>query len=100
MRCTGYIYPALLTALVPFRSYILSRVFSEEDLKYLDPTAETEKEHQDEQRKIRHNRNDSFDSDQSDVHFGHFHPEALQEELKDRHEQEGIEVIQPPAVEP
>lgn len=80
----GYIYPALLTILVPFRSFILSRVFDEKDLKYLDPTAESEKEHLEEARKIRHNRNNSFDSDNSDVHFGHFHPDALRDELKHR----------------
>ncbi|CAB9531062.1 bicarbonate transporter-like protein 11 [Seminavis robusta] len=81
----GYIYPALLTALVPLRSYILSRVFSEADLKYLDPSAETDEELEEEQRAIRHNRNDSFDDSNDDgPHFGHFHPEAIKNELKKR----------------
>ena len=33
----GYLYPALLTALVPLRSYVLSKCFDPEHLKYLDP---------------------------------------------------------------
>lgn len=80
----GYIYPALLTALVPFRAYVLSRFFSAEDMKYLDPSDEPEEELQEERRTIRHNRNDSFDSVQEEVHRGQFHPEALQNELKHR----------------
>lgn len=46
----GYIYPALLVLLVPFRSYILSQVFSEADLKHLDPADESEEEYEDEQK--------------------------------------------------
>lgn len=36
----GYIFPALIASLVPFRTYIVSRLFSEEDLVYLDPLDE------------------------------------------------------------
>ncbi|ACI65724.1 predicted protein, partial [Phaeodactylum tricornutum CCAP 1055/1] len=32
----GYIYPALLTALVPVRSYVMERIFKQEDIKFLD----------------------------------------------------------------
>jgi hypothetical protein len=38
---SGYIFPALVAALVPVRSYFVRYLFSEEDLKYLDPFAET-----------------------------------------------------------
>ena len=38
---TGYIFPALVAALVPIRSYLVYYMFSEEDLKFLDPFAET-----------------------------------------------------------
>jgi hypothetical protein len=50
----GYIYPALLTALVPIRSYILDRLFDADDLKYLDPFGdeESEQDYHDEQRKF------------------------------------------------
>jgi hypothetical protein len=38
---SGYIFPALVAALVPIRSYLVYYMFTEEDLKYLDPFAET-----------------------------------------------------------
>jgi len=62
----GYIYPALLTALVPVRSYILDRWFDQEDLKHLDPFGETEEDYHEEQRVIHHQRNDSFSEDEID----------------------------------
>ena len=39
--CTlpGYIYPALLVALVPVRRYFVSRILSADDLNYLDPSS-------------------------------------------------------------
>lgn len=60
----GYIYPALLTALVPVRSYILSRFFSEQDMKHLDPFGETEEDYHEGQRLFHHHRSESFDSDE------------------------------------
>jgi GNAT superfamily N-acetyltransferase len=51
----GYIYPALLALLVPFRSYVLHRFFKEEDMKHLDPADETEEEYHDEQRMVHEN---------------------------------------------
>jgi hypothetical protein len=50
----GYIYPALLTALVPLRSYVVSRWFSQDDLQHLDPVTETEEEYHEEQREFHH----------------------------------------------
>jgi hypothetical protein len=58
----GYIYPALLTLLVPLRSYVLERIFKKEDMKHLNPFGEDEDNYQEEQRAIHHTRNDSFDS--------------------------------------
>lgn len=46
----GYIYPALLTALVPVRSYILQKLFDDEDLKHLDPHDSNDEEYEEEQR--------------------------------------------------
>ncbi len=43
-RSAGYIYPALLIALVPIRSYLLSRILSADDLDYLDPSSESAEE--------------------------------------------------------
>ena len=48
----GYIYPLLLVLLVPFRSFILSKYFSEEDLKHLDPVDESVEEYEEEQKKF------------------------------------------------
>jgi len=50
----GYIYPLLLTLLVPFRSYVLECLFKPEDVKHLDPVDETEEEFHDEQRMVHH----------------------------------------------
>mmetsp|Transcript_8400 Transcript_8400/g.17826 ORF Transcript_8400/g.17826 Transcript_8400/m.17826 type:complete len:614 (-) Transcript_8400:92-1933(-) len=48
----GYIYPALLTALVPVRSFILSRLFCAEDVKYLDPMGGNEEDYHHEQIEV------------------------------------------------
>ncbi|GAX23544.1 hypothetical protein FisN_14Hh279 [Fistulifera solaris] len=40
----GYIYPALLIVLVPIRSYVVSRIFSADDLKFLDPSSQSAEE--------------------------------------------------------
>ena len=50
----GYLYPLLLTLLVPFRSYVLECVFDGSDSKYLDPTDELEEEFYNEQRMVQH----------------------------------------------
>ena len=80
----GYIYPALLTALVPFRSYILDHLFDEKDTEFLDPTNESEEEYVAELRAILvAHRNDSFDLDDA-LRFPHradFHPKAYQKDL-------------------
>jgi hypothetical protein len=81
---TGYIYPALLTALVPLRSRVLSKLFSEQDLKYLDPSSATEREHDEEQRAFRMNRNDSFGFNDDLPQLGQFHPDAIKNELRYR----------------
>jgi hypothetical protein len=62
----GYLYPALLTALVPFRTYVLTRFFDDEHLKVLDPHGadQSDDDYREEQRQIHHNRNDSFDSEE------------------------------------
>lgn len=62
----GYIYPALLTLLVPLRIYILDRLFETGDLKHLDPVGETEEEFHDEQRMVHHALQNG-DVDEEDV---------------------------------
>ena len=38
----GYVFPAFIAGFVPFRSFIVNRLFDENDLKYLDPVDETD----------------------------------------------------------
>mmetsp|Transcript_20933 Transcript_20933/g.45469 ORF Transcript_20933/g.45469 Transcript_20933/m.45469 type:complete len:660 (+) Transcript_20933:306-2285(+) len=64
----GYIYPALLTALVPFRSYVLSRWFSDEETRHLDPFGESEEEFH-EHEKLYHKAQHSGDYDEEDLEF-------------------------------
>lgn len=59
----GYIYPLLLTLLVPFRSYVLECLFKPEDTKHLDPVDETEEEFHDEQRMVHHTLGHSTDEE-------------------------------------
>ena len=59
----GYIYPLLLTLLVPFRSYVLEYLFKPEDTKHLDPADETEEEFHDEQRMVHHTLGHSTDEE-------------------------------------
>eukprot|EP00980_Cylindrotheca_fusiformis_P007792 scaffold1669_cov129-Cylindrotheca_fusiformis.AAC.3 len=57
----GYVFPLLIAIFVPVRSFIVSRLFSEEDLKHLDPSDETEDDYKEEQ--INLNKNDGGSSD-------------------------------------
>lgn len=87
----GYIYPALLTALVPFRSYILDRLFDADDLKHLDPVDETQEEYHDEQKAIHlAQRQGSFDSEEFEFPSrAEFRPDGRKkEEWKRRHRAE------------
>lgn len=83
----GYIYPALLTALVPFRSYVISRWFDEKDLEHLDPFGETEQEYHDEQKAIHvAQQPSSFDAleDHNFPNRAEFRPQGLKKELSHR----------------
>mmetsp|Transcript_15955 Transcript_15955/g.44710 ORF Transcript_15955/g.44710 Transcript_15955/m.44710 type:complete len:800 (-) Transcript_15955:55-2454(-) len=48
----GYIFPALVAALVPFRIMVLPKIFSDSDMLYLDPTGETDEDYHKEQQEI------------------------------------------------
>ena len=99
---TGYIYPALLTCLVPIRSYVLTRCFSERDMEHLDPSGESEQEYYDEQKEIeeaQRRRHDSFDSEQELIfpNRAEFRPEGLAREL--RHRRHAAKVTVPLSVQ-
>jgi hypothetical protein len=59
---SGYIFPALIAALVPVRSYIVSRLFTEEDVLYLDPMAETQQDFS--EKEVMEDDNDNDDDEQ------------------------------------
>jgi hypothetical protein len=61
----GYLYPAFLTALVPFRSFVLDRMFDHKDLVHLDPAGESEEDYHEEQRAIHMAQNNpSYDEEE------------------------------------
>lgn len=80
----GYIFPALIGLLVPFRSFIMSRLFSEEDLKYLDPIGLTEDEAHDE-KVLLMSRIPSAGEDDVEAAampgFGDFHAEGMKKDI-------------------
>eukprot|EP00526_Cylindrotheca_closterium_P007407 CAMPEP_0113654712 /NCGR_PEP_ID=MMETSP0017_2-20120614/29301_1 /TAXON_ID=2856 /ORGANISM="Cylindrotheca closterium" /LENGTH=690 /DNA_ID=CAMNT_0000567875 /DNA_START=66 /DNA_END=2138 /DNA_ORIENTATION=- /assembly_acc=CAM_ASM_000147 len=49
---SGYVFPALIAIFVPFRLYVVSRFFSKQDLKYLDPVGESDEDYVAEQREL------------------------------------------------
>mmetsp|Transcript_46056 Transcript_46056/g.111546 ORF Transcript_46056/g.111546 Transcript_46056/m.111546 type:complete len:613 (-) Transcript_46056:89-1927(-) len=59
----GYVFPALIALYVPVRSFIVSRLFSPEDLQHLDPSGESEEDYHDEQREYNHCEGDVDDAD-------------------------------------
>jgi hypothetical protein len=52
LRIKGYVFPALIAIFVPFRSFIVSKFFTEEDLKHLDPVGESDEDYFEEQVEI------------------------------------------------
>ena len=71
----GYLYPLLLVILVPIRSYILSRIFSEKDLKRLDPHGKEEEKkdnYHEDQRILHQHQRASMSIDQEALEFPHF----------------------------
>ena len=96
----GYIYPALLTALVPFRSYLVERWFDDDELKHLDPVGETEDDYHEEQKKIHEaRRQSSFDSEELTApNRAEFRGEGIKRELrkllKHQHHDDVVEVLE------
>merc|ERR1712238_198633 len=84
----GYIYPLLLTLLVPFRSFVLDRCFTSSDLQHLDPQNETEEEFHDEQKLVHHAMiHDQGSVDEEDVAFttrAEFHPQGMKRAVTEK----------------
>jgi hypothetical protein len=81
----GFIFPALIGLLVPIRMFIISRWFSAEDLKILDPISLTEDEAHDEKVMLM-SRIPSVDADEVEAtaipRHGDFHAEGIQNDIQ------------------
>jgi len=85
----GYIFPALVGALVPVRSFFVSRCFSDKDLEYLDPIGETEDELHDERVKYLQHKPSIDEAEIRDMPgFSDFRAGGIQADIaaKDNHE--------------
>merc|ERR1712238_566736 len=88
----GYIYPLLLTLLVPFRSFVLDRCFTSSDLQHLDPQNETEEEFHEEQKLVHHAMiHDQGSVDEEDVAYttrAQFHPQGMKRALTEKEKEQ------------
>ena len=82
----GFIFPVLVAALVPIRSFVVARFFSEADLNYLDPIGETEEEVHDE-RALYYERRPSVDDAEVTADapgFSDFHAAGMQHDIEEK----------------
>jgi hypothetical protein len=77
----GYIFPALVAALVPIRSYFVAWCFSENDLQYLDPIGETEDEAHDEKTKYLERRPSVDEAEHQLPTMSDFHAEGIKKDF-------------------
>jgi hypothetical protein len=81
----GYLFPALIMLLVPIRSFLVSRWFSEEDLRYLDPIDLTEEEVHDEKvmmmLRVPSEGEDAVEAT-AIPGFGDFHAEGMKKDIR------------------
>mmetsp|Transcript_10860 Transcript_10860/g.25254 ORF Transcript_10860/g.25254 Transcript_10860/m.25254 type:complete len:613 (+) Transcript_10860:293-2131(+) len=77
----GWIFPALVGALVPVRSFFVSRFFDEDDLVYLDPISQTEEETHDEKVKYLERRPSVDEADIAEPGFSDFHAEGIKHDI-------------------
>ena len=87
MPCmSGFIFPVLVAALVPIRSFLVARCFSDADLNYLDPIGETEDEQHDE-RALYYERRPSVDDAEVTANapgFSDFHAAGMQHDIEEK----------------
>lgn len=90
---SGYIFPALVTALVPLRSLVMPYLFTDEDLNHLDPAGETEDDYHEEQELFHHERRPSLDEADMAVGFSAFRPAGMPHSAGEMHQPPHEEVI-------
>ena len=81
----GYIFPVLVVILIPFRLFVVSRFFKDEDLIYLDPIGETEEEAHDEKAKYLEHK-PSIDEAEADAlpGFSDFHAVGMLHDIAEK----------------
>jgi len=81
----GYIFPILVVILIPFRLYVVSRIFNDDDLIYLDPIGETEEEVHDEKVKYLEHK-PSIDEAEIDAlpGFSDFHADGMLHDIAEK----------------
>ena len=77
----GWIFPALVGALVPVRSFFVSRVFTDDDLVYLDPISQTDEETHDEKVKYHERRPSVDEADVGQTGFSDFHAAGMKHDI-------------------
>ena len=77
----GWIFPALVGALVPVRSFFVSRVFNKDDLVYLDPISQTEEETHDEKVKYLERRPSVDEAEIDEPGFSDFHAQGIKHDI-------------------
>lgn len=87
----GFIFPALVGALVPIRSFFVSRCFSDKDLEYLDPISETEEEVHDERVKYMEKQPSVDEAEVVDMPgFSDFRARGIQADIETRKHEEDL----------
>lgn len=93
MCMSGFIFPVLVAALVPIRSFLVARCFSDADLNYLDPIGETEDEQHDE-RALYYERRPSVDDAEVTANapgFSDFHAAGMQHDIEEKKIRDNID---------
>ncbi|KAL9186318.1 hypothetical protein ACHAXT_005556 [Thalassiosira profunda] len=90
----GYIFPALVAALVPIRSFFVSRCFSEKDLEYLDPISETEEEAHEEKVKYLEHKASIDEAEVADMPgFSDFKAVGMQHDIEEKKRRDEMEEL-------
>ncbi|KAL7544804.1 hypothetical protein ACHAWF_008176 [Thalassiosira exigua] len=78
----GFIFPALVAALVPVRSYLVPCIFSDEDLQFLDPMDETEEQAHEEKVACMMRTSSLFESGMRPPAFSDFHASGIKKGIE------------------
>ena len=77
---------------MPVRSFVVSRLFSPEDLHYLDPSGESEEEYHDEQREYLHHHEGNLDDADAFHGFSEFRTKGVNHDAADLRKRQAVPV--------